>query len=81
MALGGGRRSAFVAAALRGAASARDRGEMERGVRGFHPRAHLRLVRLGEAGQLGPARRADELWAAALGAGRGGVRRQVRRWR
>ena len=53
--VGGGQRSPFVVAALWGAAAAGDRGEMERRVRGFHPRAHLGLGRLGEAGPLGPA--------------------------
>jgi len=68
MAVGSGRRSAFRVAALRGAASAGDRGEMERRVRGFHPRAHLGLGRLGEAGPLGPA-------AASGGALGGGAAR------
>ena len=66
MAVGSGRRSAFRVAALRGAASAGDRGEMERRVRGFHPRAHLGLERLEGAARL---RWADGgLWCRGGGA-------------
>jgi hypothetical protein len=58
-------------AALWDAAVAGNRGEMERRVRGFHPRAHLGLGRLGEAGPLGPA-------VASIGALGGGARGRQR---
>ena len=65
-AVGGGRRSAFVVAALWGAAATGDRGEMERRVRGFHPRAHLGLGWLEGAARL---RWADSgLWCRGGGA-------------
>jgi len=65
-AVGGDRRSAFVVAALWGAAVAGDRVEMERRVRGFHPRAHLGLERLEGAARL---RWADGgLWCRGGGA-------------
>ena len=73
-AVGGGRRSAFVVAALWGATAAGDRGEMDRRVRGFHPRAHLGLGRLGEAGPLRPAAASG----GALGGGARGRQRGLR---
>ena len=72
MAAGGGRRPACAAAALRGPAAARVRGEMSREARAFYCPPHLGLECSEEA-----ARR----WPAAAGGGaRSGGAAQLGRW-